>query len=155
MKIVINKSYGGFSLSPAAVKRMAELQGKPCYFFVRTSGNLDNLSPCSEQVAAKSLIWSSYTVPNPEEVAGSNDNFYAMSYEERKASNHRWADITLTSRPENRADPLLIQVVEELAEKADGSGASLSVAEIPDGTKWEIDEYDGLEHVAEKHRTWN
>jgi hypothetical protein len=28
------------------------------------------------------------------------------------------------------------------------------VVEIPDGVEWEIAEYDGLEWVAEKHRTW-
>ena len=28
MKLVINKCYGGFSLSPVAVKKLAELEGK-------------------------------------------------------------------------------------------------------------------------------
>jgi hypothetical protein len=28
------------------------------------------------------------------------------------------------------------------------------VVEIPDGIEWSIQEYDGLEWVAEKHRTW-
>jgi hypothetical protein len=28
------------------------------------------------------------------------------------------------------------------------------VVEIPDGTDYEISEYDGNEHIAEKHRTW-
>jgi len=27
--------------------------------------------------------------------------------------------------------------------------------EIPDDVKWHIHEYDGLEHVAEDHRTWS
>ncbi len=25
---------------------------------------------------------------------------------------------------------------------------------IPDDVKWQIEEYDGLEWIAEKHRTW-
>ena len=36
----------------------------------------------------------------------------------------------------------------------DGKCASLKVVEVPEDAEWEIDEYDGNEHVAEKHRTW-
>lgn len=25
---------------------------------------------------------------------------------------------------------------------------------IPDGVIWHIEDYDGLEHIAEDHRTW-
>ena len=54
-----------------------------------------------------------------------------------------------------RDDPQLVQVVEEMGEKAYGSPAKLRVVSIPDGVEWEIDCYDGKEHVAEKHRTWS
>ena len=54
-----------------------------------------------------------------------------------------------------RDDPILIQVVEELGEKANGMSASLKIVEIPDDVEWIIQEYDGIEHVAEKHRTWS
>ena len=30
-----------------------------------------------------------------------------------------------------------------------------AIVEVPDGGEWELDEYDGIEHVAEKHRTWS
>ncbi len=53
-----------------------------------------------------------------------------------------------------RNDPLLVEVVEALGEQADGHSAELVVVEIPDGIEWEIADYDGMEHVAEKHRTW-
>jgi hypothetical protein len=49
---------------------------------------------------------------------------------------------------------VLIQVVEELGEKASGRFADLKVVEIPDDVEWQIDEYDGLEWVSERHRTW-
>lgn len=58
-------------------------------------------------------------------------------------------------RDENRNNPLLVQVVEELGEKANGDHASLRVVEIPDDVKWEIVEYDGNEHIAEQHRKWS
>jgi hypothetical protein len=54
-----------------------------------------------------------------------------------------------------RNDPDLIRVVEELEEEADAQYAELKIVEIPDGVEWEINEYDGYEHVAEKHRTWS
>ena len=51
-----------------------------------------------------------------------------------------------------RNDPALIEVVEELGEKADGPYSELKIVEIPDDMKWEIDEYDGKEWVSEVHR---
>ena len=54
-----------------------------------------------------------------------------------------------------RDDPVLIQVVEELGDAASGRYSSLKIVEIPDDIKWQIEEYDGMEHVAEEHRTWS
>jgi hypothetical protein len=53
-----------------------------------------------------------------------------------------------------RNDLLLVQVVEEMGGEASGGLASLSIVEIPDDVEWEIADYDGVEWVAEKHRTW-
>ena len=53
-----------------------------------------------------------------------------------------------------RDDPQLIEVVSKLGKDANGTCASLRIVEIPDGVEWEIDEYDGNEHIAEKHRIW-
>lgn len=55
---------------------------------------------------------------------------------------------------QDRSDPDLVAVVEELCEEANSRYAELKVVEIPDDVKWEIHEYDGIEHVAECHRTW-
>lgn len=54
-----------------------------------------------------------------------------------------------------RTDPILIAVIEEFGHKADGACASLKIIEIPDDINWNIAEYDGLEHIAEDHRTWS
>ena len=48
---------------------------------------------------------------------------------------------------EDRSDPVLIQVVEELGEKANGMCAKLVIEDIPAGSRYRIDEYDGLEHI--------
>jgi hypothetical protein len=47
----------------------------------------------------------------------------------------------------SRHDPILVQVVEELGEKADGAGAKLAIKEV--SGPYRIDEYDGNESVAE------
>ena len=54
----------------------------------------------------------------------------------------------------SRDDPDLVNCVEILKERANGPYAELRIVEIPDDIKWEIDEYGGIEHVAEVHRTW-
>lgn len=54
-----------------------------------------------------------------------------------------------------RDDAYLVRVVRELGEDANGDFAYLKIIEIPADVDWEIDEYDGREWVAEKHRTWS
>lgn len=54
----------------------------------------------------------------------------------------------------DRTSEHLILAVETLKEKANGSSASLRVIEIPDGIDYYINEYDGVESVHERHRSW-
>lgn len=54
-----------------------------------------------------------------------------------------------------RDNPQLVQIVEQLGERADTRYSQLKVVEIPDDVEWQIEEYDGMEHIAEAHRTWN
>ena len=51
-----------------------------------------------------------------------------------------------------RNDPILIEVLNELGVKANGTYSELKIVEIPDDMKWEIEEYDGKEWVSEAHR---
>lgn len=55
-----------------------------------------------------------------------------------------------------RNDPDLVGVVEELKGDANGRYAELVIVEVPDdvGDNWYIEENEGIEHVAERHRTW-
>ena len=54
-----------------------------------------------------------------------------------------------------RNSRVLVEVVEQLGEAANGKFAELKVVEIPDDVQWQIEDYDGAEWIAEKHRTWN
>lgn len=55
----------------------------------------------------------------------------------------------------NRSDSDLIAVIEEMQAEANSWAADIRIVEIPDDVKWHIHEYDGMEHVAEDHRTWS
>ena len=55
---------------------------------------------------------------------------------------------------EKRTDSKLIECIETLGEKANGSCGSLKVVDIPDDVNWIINEYDGMEVVEEVHRVW-
>lgn len=150
MKVVINSCFGGFSLSPAATLRLYE-RGVP-----GIATPVDEYYPPNERademaryptMAFENVLkkWREYLndgVPNPKRgslfltVFSPNEQF------------------VLNSRDVPRDNPELIAAVEEMGEAANGACADLKVVEIPDGTDWEISEYDGNEHVAEKHRAW-
>lgn len=143
MKVVINKCFGGFSLSHAAVMRYAELSGFTLY-------------PWLDKITLD-VYKDKAVIGNPE-------------------LNHHYSRVPVDDLPWaggfkalpsgayfdpggiDRNDPILIRVVEEMGAGhrtgASGPYANLKVVEIPDGTDYEIDEYDGNEHIAEKHATW-
>ena len=56
-----------------------------------------------------------------------------------------------------RANPIVVQVVEQMGDKANGDFAKLKVIDIPfDSIEgWHIDEYDGWESICENHRSWS
>lgn len=53
-----------------------------------------------------------------------------------------------------RDDPVLVNLIRELGKNAWGEHARLKIVRIPADVDWQIDEYDGVEWVAERHRTW-
>ena len=81
-------------------------------------------------------------------------DFYKLPLEERAAYNKAHSAQTIYERDIERNDPAVVQAVEELGDKANGEHAKLVVVNIPDGIEYSIEEYDGMEHVAEAHRTW-
>ena len=124
MKIVINRCYGGFGLSHEAMMMYFEIKGIPVYPDVYPEDGDD----ASNQIVA---YW-----PVKEEDRVVGEVFPLSVY-----------DI-------ERNDPVLVKVVEQLGDRANGYYSELSVVEIPDDVKWMIQEYDGIEWIAEEHRTW-
>jgi hypothetical protein len=58
-------------------------------------------------------------------------------------------------KKEFRSSLKLIKCIEMLGGEANGPHAELAIVEIPDDVNWGIEEYDGMEHIAEVHRTWH
>ena len=53
-----------------------------------------------------------------------------------------------------RDDPELVRLVETMGQNSYGRYAHLKIVEIPEDVDWILVEYDGMEHVAERHRIW-
>lgn len=64
----------------------------------------------------------------------------------------KYLDSFLSDIP--RDDKDLVAIVEKLGKDASAPFSELKVIEIPDDVEWEIDEYDGVESIHEKHRSW-
>jgi hypothetical protein len=140
-KVVINGCYGGFSLSDKAMMLYAEKRGI-------------DITPVDDTGLGGSTFFKCKPENLPEILRKA---YLKLSDEERRGPySEAYSEIgTLSSRDFERDDPCLVKVVEELGDCANGSFASLNIVEIPDDVEWEIAEYDGIEWVAEKHRTWN
>lgn len=156
VKIVINACFGGFGLSPKAVKRWAELKGRECYFYRPVgSPGIDEQIRCTMEEAEESRMWwSAFDIPDTSAIMISMENWSKLPLADRAAHNAKYREHCLDDRAIPRDDPALVRVVEELGPKAGGMCAKLRVVEVPDGVEWQIEEYDGNEHIAEKHRTW-
>lgn len=135
-KIVVNKCYGGFNLSHEGVKLYAKYAGFSVYPHRYDSSNEFQMIPVSES-EAKSGLFIFYTKAPVDEISESEEDNYDFDV-----------------RGIKRDDPILVRVVEELGERAGGRSSKLKIVDIPDDVSWQIEEYDGLEHVAKAHRTW-
>lgn len=148
MKVVINRCYGGFGVSPEAMKLLIERGAKgvevydPIEYYVGT--HLKTTRPDWELTYQQELstakdLGDGYSVGKFDYPIFRDGKVYLFNDYET----------------EYRSDPVLVGVVEELGSKANGRCAELKVVEIPDGVEFTIAEYDGMEHVAEAHRTWH
>ena len=164
MKVAINTCFGGFGLSPLAIQRYAELKGRMCFFFRSAKGDDGGIDfdrydgPLTlAQVNKESLFFLAFDISNPNETCVFPDNWHSPpSDEKQKCNDNYWQHVLPSGRDLERNDPLLIQVIEELgSKKASGRCAQLAIIEIPDDVEWEIEEYNGNEHIAERHRTWH
>jgi hypothetical protein len=137
MKLVVNKCYGGFGLSPIAILEYLKLKGKDCFFYKQNyDDKLYHRIELSDASNYDLTLTKDYGATVKDDwKAFEPDYFYYGNIE--------------------RTDLDLVKVVEMLGEKqSSGSLSELRVVEIPDGVQWELDEYDGIESIHEVHRSW-
>jgi len=143
MKIVINECYGGFGLSKEACQRYFDLKGQQVWIEV------------DEKFSALDMFTVWLVSPEKRLEIKEGEAYYKMSRDERTDYNWKYSQqIWYQGDNLTRNDPILVQVVEEMGDKAWGRYAKLAIVEIPDDVQWIIEENDGMEWVAEKHRTW-
>lgn len=146
MKVVINTCYGGFSLSNAAYEWLIAHGVKVGKYHNEPRNPETGLYDIKPPENEGEVIFDRELTPEGEDEM--NDFYY-------KNPNSRIVDRYWESWIDDKRDwPLLVQCVEELGDAASGGLSKLTIVEIPDDVKWEIDEYDGNETVAEAHRTW-
>ena len=126
-KVVYNACYGGFGLSREACQRYWEIKGQPVW--IENGDFMDMFT-----------VW---LVP-PEERLEQKE-WRSMTQDERVAYNKKHSEQTWYYGNVDRHDPILVQVVEELGDKANGMCAKLAIDEV--SGPYRIDEYDGYESV--------
>jgi len=134
MKIVINDCYGGFGLSRKAEVEYLKLKGKEAFIYTSTYGGpYDRVEPDCDCLTTYTFTKD---LGDTFKKWPKNDGGYFYG------------------RDIERTDKDLVAVVEMLGEEANGSCAELKVIEIPDDIDWGLSEYDGIETIEEKHRSW-
>lgn len=153
-KVVWNACYGGFSLSPLAIKMIYERKhpGEKIYFYVQTGYGFDR--------ADRMDVFEKIENPEERTDAGGHDIYcspkdfgdkviipHPKRYEVCEET--ELYQVCIYSHWElERHDPDLVAVVEELGSKrSSGMCAELKVKDIGDSS-YHIDEYDGFETVV-------
>ena len=142
-KVILNKCYGMFQVSPRGYSLYAKKIGKQiyCYRGSRDSenGHVYVKESLNEFIKDGPTFFYFYsTVNHGDKVTCSlckNDFEGCLILDE-----------------EHRFDPILIEVIKELGDDASGTGSELRIVEIPDDVAedYMIDNYDGFEKLHKR-----
>ena len=133
MKLVINSCYGGFNLSPKALKRYLELKGKNAYFYKQTKYEYRN------------GIDEFIRIDNIDTI--NNDLFINCTTIDYGKVTNTYPSSPFEDFSIKRNDKHLIQTIEELGEEANTTVSKLTIVEIENGRWYKINEYDGYESI--------
>jgi len=125
MKIAINKCYGGFGLSDAAAIKCIE-RGMTCKN-AKTEQDDSDFDTCDFHYHSSKIFDQHYYINDCRNI-------------------------------EFRTNSILIGVIEEMGDEASGEYGDVKIIDLPDNVTTDdiqIEEYDGQEWIAEKHRMWS
>ena len=147
MKIILNKCYGGFEVSPAGYRLYAKKRGFELYPYILTSD--------PEFIYDINNYY--YKRVNWEEIGHMSVHYLKKDLGDT-ISREFFKEVTdgdyFLINSAYRTDSTLIEVVEELGNKASGPYGELRVVEIPDDLDYVIDEYDGIETLHQRVKEW-
>jgi len=146
MELIVNRCFGGFGLSHKGAMHYAKLKGFELFRYFDASTKKiygdDYHKGCGH--------YTTKSIPGFEgDVLPARGDDYKDTPEHKFLNEHYWFEYKI-----DRDDAALVQTVRDLGKTANGDHSKLEIVEIPDDVEWEISEYDGSEHVSEKHRTW-
>ena len=135
-KVILNKCFGGFGLSKEAYELYAKKKGIDVFHYTQ-----ENL---------KERIYT---------YATDDDRTFSFYFTKDFGNNSYISDedfnkYNLFLNEDFREDKTLIEVVEELGEKANSMYSDLKIVEIPDDLDYVIDNYDGIETLHQKVQEW-
>lgn len=136
-QIVINTDFGGFGLSDEAVFLYFQKKGWGVHY--KKQETHSEFFKIVDGQPLPDILFKEYI-----DLTDDERDQYNTAYEE-----YGFFDWEL-----ERDDAVLLEVVKELGAKANGWASRLKIVTIPDDVDWGIHEYDGREHIYEKHRTW-
>lgn len=152
MKIVVNKCFGGYGISIKALMRLIELNSATIESFTPKEyygGNNKKYRKANEWEGK----WDDDFKKRFTHLSG---DWYAHSQYDLVYNKKDGLLYSDRSRHNDsmRSNKTLVAVVEELGNEASANLAELVVVHVPDGVVFDIDDYDGIETVREKHRSW-
>ena len=156
MKVILNKCYGGFGVSFEAYKLYAEKKGIELYPYMEDNSNyISKGETIYHKTDWSEPDWSDIRLNRIAHYFTKDLGETILENKNNKSEfNKLYKNYSLYINGKYRTDPILIEVVEELGEKANGRFADLQVVEIPDGMEYTIDDYDGVETLHESVRVW-
>lgn len=147
-KVVINGCYGGFGLSRIAQDKLLKEKGnKEVFWYVAElvfSEEIEYILTDVEDIEDDAFT---DVIPLTEYFGTTIHSLDMVRFRKQYSAYDSIADI-------ERDDMDLVKVVEEMGERASGRFSALKVVEIPKEVEFQIEEHDGNEWIAEKHRTW-
>ena len=150
MKVVINKCFGGFSISIEALQELVKRNAN-C---VKTRIPKTYYGGDNEKYRGKSE-WEQSWKKDFSDYTDLGNGMWGHKSAFNILKDGLLYSLDDRSKNSMRTDKDLIEVVETMGEKANGMCASLKIVEIPDDISWEIDEYDGMEKINETHNSWS